>query len=255
MRAAFSKAQIETEIASRFSTAFKAREKRPEETISTGIPEADSLTGGLPRGAITEIFGAASSGRTSFMLSALAHATQHDEICALIDTHDVFDPETAAAAVVDLDRLLWIRCASNIEHAFKATDLLLQGGGFGLVVLDIGDVAGRDARRIISSWWYRFRRVVEDTPISFVVIGQESSVRSCATLTLNMKRLSDLWSTTSYVLGKSVFPLFPQIYHPAPIHSYPSSCLFRGAQFHLERQKPVLLKERSSQFTARAWLK
>jgi recombination protein RecA len=254
MRAAFSKAEIESEIASRFSTAFKSREKRPAETISTGIPEADYLTGGLPRGAITEIFGPASSGRTSFMLSALAHATRHDEICALIDTHDVFDPETAVAADVDLDRLLWIRCAANLEHAFKATDLLLQGGGFGLVLLDIGDVAGKDARRIISSWWYRFRRVVENTPITFVVIGQEPAVRSCATLTLNMKRLSDLWSSASDFLVKSVSWSFPRTY-PSTISSYPSSTLLllRGAQFGLERQKPVSLRERSHQFIAQTF--
>ena len=71
MRTAFSKAEIESELASRFATAFKLQEKPPLAVMSTGIPEVDSLTGGLPRGAITEIFGSASSGRTSFMLAAL----------------------------------------------------------------------------------------------------------------------------------------------------------------------------------------
>ena len=86
MRAAVSKAEIESEIASRFGSAFQLPEKRPGEVISTGIPEIDSFTlGGLPRGAITEIFGPASSGRTSFMLSALAHASNHEEICAVVD--------------------------------------------------------------------------------------------------------------------------------------------------------------------------
>ena len=250
MKTAFSKAEIESEIASRFSSAFKAREKQPAETMSTGIPEADSLTGGLPRGAITEMFGSASSGRTSFMLSTLAHATHHDEVCALIDTNNCFDPATATAAGVDLDRLLWIRCASNIEHAFKAADLLLQGGGFGLVILDIGDVAGKDARRIISSWWYRFRRVVENTPISFLVIGQESSVRSCATLTLNMYRLSDHWSSASE--GLSTVPsLFSKPHSLTSVPNYQSGLpLLRGVQIQVERQKPVSVRERSSQFTA-----
>ena len=58
------------------------------------------------------------------------------------------------------DRLLWIRCANNLEHAFKATDMLLQAGGFGLVMLDLGDVPAKSAKRIISSWWYRFRRTL-----------------------------------------------------------------------------------------------
>ena len=139
MRAAFSKAEIESEINSRFGSAFKLHEKRPAEVISSGISQIDLFTmGGFPRGAITEVFGPASSGRTSFMLANLAQATTHDEVCALVDTSNVFDPESATRAEINCERLLWIRCANNLEQAFKATDLLLQGGGFGLVLLDLG---------------------------------------------------------------------------------------------------------------------
>src|SRR6266700_251297 len=98
MRSALSRAAIESELGTRFGFAFKLREKPSAEVISTGIPEVDSLSRGLPRGAITEIFGPASSGRTSLMLSALAFATTHQEVCALIDTNDVFDPTIAAEA-------------------------------------------------------------------------------------------------------------------------------------------------------------
>jgi hypothetical protein len=186
MRSALSKAEIESDIASRFGDAFKLHDKAPAETLSTGIVEVDTLTGGIPRGAITEIFGPRSSGRTSLIYSLLAYATAHDEICALVDTSDVFAPATAASAEIDFDRLLWVRCASNLEHAFKATDLLLHAGGFGLVVLDIGDVAGKEARRIISSWWYRFRRTVENRPTAIVVISEEACTRSCAAVTLEL---------------------------------------------------------------------
>src|ERR1051325_1015342 len=140
MKAALSKAELESNIASRFGDAFKRHAKPVVETLSTGIEEIDALTGGLPRGALTEIFGPASSGRTSLMFSMLAHATTHEETCALIDTNDVFAPTAAATAGIDFDRLLWIRCAGNLEHAFKATDLLLHAGGFGLVMLDLGDI-------------------------------------------------------------------------------------------------------------------
>jgi hypothetical protein len=186
MRSALSKAEIESDIASRFGDAFKLHEKPPAETLSSGIVEVDTLTGGIPRGAITEIFGPRSSGRTSLIYSLLAYATAHDEICALVDTSDVFAPATAASAEIDFDRLLWVRCASNLEHAFKATDLLLHAGGFGLVILDIGDVAAKDARRIISSWWYRFRRTVENRPTAIVVISEEACTRSCAAVTLQL---------------------------------------------------------------------
>src|SRR5882762_2973714 len=181
MRAAISKAEIESEITSRFGDAFKLQEKRPAEVISTGIPQIDSfIFGGLPRGALTEVFGPASSGRTSFMLAALAHATERQEICALVDTNNAFDPKSASHAEINFERLLWIRCANHLEHAFKSTDLLLQGGGFGLIVLDLGDVAAKDARKVISSWWYRFRRTLEATPTALVVIAAGSCVRSCA---------------------------------------------------------------------------
>lgn len=186
MRSALSKAEIESSIADRFGDAFRIHEKTAPETLSTGVTEVDALTGGIPRGAITEIFGPGSSGRTSLLYSALAYATAHDELCALVDTSDVFAPSAAATAGVDLEQLLWVRCASNLEHAFKATDLLLHAGGFGLVVLDIGDVAAKDARRIISSWWYRFRRTVENRATAIIVISQEACTRSCAAVTLEL---------------------------------------------------------------------
>ncbi len=206
MRAALSKTEIENGISSRFSSAFKLPEKIPVQVLSSGIAQVDSFTGGgLPRGAITEIFGSASSGRTSFMLSNLAYATSHDEVCALVDTSNAFDPDSATQAGINLERLLWIRCANNLEHAFKATDLLLQGGGFGMVVLDLGDVAAKDAKRIISSWWYRFRRILESTPTVLITIAEESCAKSCASLALELKQAGGQWSANSTKLKASEF--------------------------------------------------
>ena len=193
MKAAVSKVELESDMASRFGDAFRLHEKSVVETLSSGIDEIDVLSGGLPRGSITEIFGPASSGRTSLMYSMLAYATAHEETCALVDTNDVFAPTIATETGIDFDRLLWVRCAGNLEHAFKATDLLLHAGGFGLVMLDLGDVAGKDARRIISSWWYRFRRTVEDRPTVLAVISEEACTRSCAALTLELKAAPE-WS-------------------------------------------------------------
>ena len=262
MRSVLSRAAIESELATRFGSTFKLREKPSVEVISTGIPEVDSLSSGLPRGAITEIFGPASSGRTSLMLAALAFATTHDEVCALVDTSDVLDPTSAANAGIDFDRLLWIRCASNVEHAFKAADLLLQGGGFGLVLLDLGDVPPQQARRIISSWWYRFRRVVENTPTAFIVITQDSCVRSCAALALEMRKEKDIWTSVncSPISPDSWSPVTqsqrprPGFMSPPPVRSYLSSgpYLLRGVQFHLNRQRPIQLADREAPFRAEA---
>lgn len=200
MRNALSKAEIESNIASRFGDAFKLHEKSPAETLSTGVAEVDTLTGGMPRGAITEIFGPRSSGRTSLLYSALAYATAHEEICALVDTSDVFAPTAADVAGIDLERLLWVRCAANLEHAFKATDLLLHAGGFGLVILDLGDVAGKDARRIISSWWFRFRRTIENRSTAVLVISEAACTRSCAAVTLELHGRAE-WSRNLLTLN------------------------------------------------------
>ena len=251
MRAAFSKAEIESEIAS----AFKLQEKRPAEVISTGIPQIDSFTfGGLPRGAVTEVFGPASSGRTSFMFSSMAHATNHDEVCALVDTNNAFDPKSAAKAQINFERLLWIRCTNNLEHAFKATDLLLQGGGFGLVVLDLGDVPAKNAKRIISSWWYRFRRTLEATPTSLVVIAEESCVRSCATLALELRGDTCLWSSNPETLKVSEFRLRKGTRVPASFGSgtsrlrnsisLPHANLMQGLHFQVNCQRPLHLIRR-----------
>ena len=86
-------------------------------TVPTDIAELDALTSGIPRGALTEIFGPASSGRTSVLLALLAEVTRRQEVCALVDVSDSFHPHSAAAAGVDLDRLLWIRCGvANVRY-------------------------------------------------------------------------------------------------------------------------------------------
>src|SRR5258708_34170682 len=83
------------------------------EMVSSGIPQLDLLTGGLARGCLTEICGTASSGRTSVLLLALARATQRGEVCALVDASDAFDPASAAAAGMEMSRLLWVRCGEK----------------------------------------------------------------------------------------------------------------------------------------------
>ena len=89
-------------------------EVRPSpEMVSSGIREIDALTGGLPRGCLSEICGSASSGRTSVLLAALAAATRREEVCALVDATDALDAASAAAAGVDLERLLWVRCGKT----------------------------------------------------------------------------------------------------------------------------------------------
>jgi recombination protein RecA len=170
------------------------------ERVRSGISEVDAATGGLPRGCLTEIFGPASSGRTSLLVSILAEATARDEVCALVDAEDAFDPTSAAAAGVRLERLLWVRSAHNAEHALKAADLLIQGGGFGMVAMDLGDTRPETARRISLTSWFRLRRAVENTPTVLVAVARQSNAKTCASLMLECKRERIRWSGETRLL-------------------------------------------------------
>jgi hypothetical protein len=222
------------------------------EMVTSGIPALDALTGGLPRGCLTEICGLASSGRTTVLLAALASASRRGEYCAVIDASDALDPESLAAAGVDLDRLLWVRCGDDIhqkapnsvkesagapplsrtlrqgggfdflspgppldfreseegsrprcernasseksprppehrlEQVLRATDLLLESGGFGLIILDLADLPPQAARRIPLTTWFRFRRAVEHKPTILLAIEQQPIAGSCSSLLLQL---------------------------------------------------------------------
>src|SRR5580704_2275024 len=161
------------------------------EMVSSGIAAMDALTGGLPRGCLTEICGPASSGRTTLLLAALAAATQRGECCVLVDASDALDPQSAAAAGVELDRLLWVRCGENsseksLEQLLRATDLLLESGGFGLITLDLGDLPPQAARRIPLTTWFRFRRAVEHTPTVLLAVERQSIAGSCSSLLIKL---------------------------------------------------------------------
>src|SRR6476659_3913075 len=122
-----------------------------------------SVVGEIPRGALTEVAGSASSGRTSLLYSMFATASAGEEFCALLDVEDRFDPVSAAAAGVRLSQVLWVRCGGNVEHALKSADMLAQAGGFGLVAIDVGDTPEPMMRRIPMPAWFRLRHAVENT--------------------------------------------------------------------------------------------
>ena len=176
-----------------FRPGTKVGEAQPREALPSGLASLDALIDGFPRGAISEIIGPDSSGRTTLIHSLLAASTSKFEICAYVDTSDSFDPVSAAAAGVALSQLVWIRCANNPGHALKAADLLLHAGGFGAVILDLCQIAPRIANRIPISYWYRFRLAIENTPTILALIESQPLAKSCAALLLEMKRKKTAW--------------------------------------------------------------
>jgi recombination protein RecA len=275
--------------------------------VPTGIEALDeALHGGLPVGAITELIGPECSGRTSVALAFVAGLTQAGKVCAWLDVSNAFDPASAAAAGVDLRRLLWVRCGalktvavhggqrfalpeqylipkpaikglhgggcgghprgevkgmaqavsgllqpniaprcaepqrrerpssqlshghpeqSNIDchperslprfvrqtkskdlhmffnklqarhtgvwaqldQALRAADLLLQGGGFSAIVLDLGSLAPEFASRVPLATWFRYRAAAESTQASLLLLAQYGCAKSSAELTLRLE--------------------------------------------------------------------
>lgn len=269
--------EIESALAHKIPSALtpRAREVRP--TAPTGIESVDALLeGGLPIGALTELIGPESSGRTSLALSTVARLTSAGKVCAWVDVSDNLKPECVAAAGVALPYVLWVRCGMTKEHsrahvsgfqlpkkclvspaptkglhgggcgthprdeakhvanalqgffgkdtskaqsakpstfeavnawagrpsqvpekafaspwtrldqALKVTDLLLQGGGFSAVVLDMASVPATYTSRIPLSHWFRYRAAAEHSRASVLLLTQQACSNSSAGLVLHL---------------------------------------------------------------------
>lgn len=186
--------QLRSIVEARFEIPLGIRKSLEKEKIPSGIEVIDTLTaGGVPRGGLTEISGTASSGRTALVVALLGQATRAGECCVWVDTAGAFDPQSASEMGVDLDRLLWINCGGNTEHALKSVDLLIQSGGFGLVVMDLADAPEREARRIPLASWFRLRHAAERTGAALVAVARNINAASCSELQLELQPLCPVW--------------------------------------------------------------
>lgn len=186
---------VESALAGRVVAPFQHRAPQIVETVPIGILQLDVLTGGLLRGGLTEVFGPAGSGKMSLLTSVLALRTAAMEACALVDGRDAFDPYSAEMAGVNLKQLLWVRCR-DINQTLRTTDLLIQGGGFGLIVLDLSDIPARIVRHVPLNVWFRFRRAIENTPTILMLLAQQSNAKTCVSLVLRLGRDATCWINT-----------------------------------------------------------
>ena len=327
---------LQSIVTAKIPDAFIAKKSELAKVTATGIPRVDALIQGLPHGALTEIYGPASSGRTTLALSFLAEMTRQQQVCTIVDASDSFDPESLAAMGAHLNRVLWVRCGNadtgedltstctptslsdflqqetfhhpqtfasgrhprdevrglsqaisglmknnfsnpsgasrggapantfgkmtrpvtearsreeqvaidrlpprrgddvlarrqargrtipsiqtslprppwdkrqnpwtRLEQALKVTDLILHNGGFGAVLMDLGDVPPLNARRIPLATWFRFRRAVDNTPTVFLLLTREPCAQTCASLVLRCQHCRERWSQASESNGSS----------------------------------------------------
>jgi recombination protein RecA len=74
----------------------------------------------------------------------------------------------------------------RINQARRVTDLLLQGGGFSAIVLDMGGIAPKYSLRVPLDTWFRYRAAAERTQTSVVLLTQRPCAKSSAGLVLRM---------------------------------------------------------------------
>jgi recombination protein RecA len=277
--------QVEASLSRKIPSALTPATKTIRPVAPVGIHEVDELlNGGLPVGAITEMVGPESSGRTAVALSLVSRLTHYGKVCAWVDVSDSLMPESAAAAGVVLSQILWVRCGvtqpasmpsaafnfallekymiaapakhglhgggcgghprnetkglseavsgllrpesfaprcaepqrrarvereafgpsvqprmpriakakpakpwGRIEQALKATDLLLQAGGFSAIVLDMASIAPEYASRVPLATWFRYRAAAERTQAVFLLLTQHSCAKSSGELLLRFQ--------------------------------------------------------------------
>jgi recombination protein RecA len=164
--------------------------------LPTGLALLDErLGGGLPRGQMSEIVGPRSSGRTTVMCASLAAVTGRGELAALVDPLDTFDPASAPACGVVLDRVLWLRGDGTttgalpprlLDRALKAINLVLQAGGFDLAVLDLSEVPPDAIRRLPFTTWLRLQRVIEGSRTVCLLLGPVPIARSAGGVSIQL---------------------------------------------------------------------
>lgn len=187
-------AQLSSKLEARFEVPIGFRERQAREPFATGIAALDRLLpGGFLRSAMSEVCGGPSTSRTALVVATLARAVAAGECCVWIDAAGTFDPASAAYAGIALERLLWIDCGGQAEHALKAADLLLQGGGFGLMVFDLADVPEAAVRRISMTSWFRLRHAAEQTGTALILITSSPQTRSCSAIHVELNRQKSLW--------------------------------------------------------------
>ena len=87
----------------------------------------------------------------------------------------------------------------QLDQALRATDLLLNAGGFAAIVLDLGSVAPEYATRIPLATWFRFRAVADSTRTSLLLLTQKPCARSSAASLIRLE--------TSSIQGNTVVEL------------------------------------------------
>jgi recA bacterial DNA recombination protein len=167
--------------------------------LITGLSLIDqTIGGGFPKSAITELISPSVSAGSASLIHALLQAAQRDRyFLALIDGCDSFDPSTSGGTC--LRHLLWVRCHKTFD-AIKAADFLLRDGNFPLVIVDLVLNAPEELRKIPQTSWYRLQRLVEAAPTACLILSRQSMVSSAQLKIV----LENSWTLKTFEEGNAI---------------------------------------------------
>jgi hypothetical protein len=154
------------------------------------------LGGGWPQGRISELCGSMSCGKTALALALLAATSRRGEVVAYVDLADALHPASIAAAGADLHRVLWVRPPSW-RDGMRCTELILQAGGFALVLLDLGHEPSRQRGQV----WPRLLHAAEQSHTALVVLTPQPVAGSFAAISLRLRPQLVHWQS-------GLWPLF-----------------------------------------------
>jgi hypothetical protein len=169
--------------------------------LQSGIAELDALLGpaGIPKGQLTELFGARSSGKTTLAFAILSACTRAGAIGAYIDPAGAFFAPAAAGAGIDLRRLIVVR-PRGAAAVRRAIDALVRGGACRVVTLDCSELPGA----LQTHHCARLAAQAEKTATALVIVtdGSVQAVASFASLRLRVRGLAPLWQAGSDACGR-----------------------------------------------------
>ncbi len=101
-------------------------------------------------------------------------------------THESFEPSHRLDSTQVSQPSRSFKPWSRMEQAMRATDLLLQAGGFSAIVLDMGGLAPEAVSRVPLATWLRYRAAAERAQSSILLLTQYACAKSSAELLLRL---------------------------------------------------------------------
>ena len=107
------------------------------DAIPTGSISLDQAlgVGGIPKGRVTEVFGAEASGKSTLAYHVMAEAQLAGGTAAYVDAEHALDPTYAAKCGIDMDELL-VSQPDTAEQGLEICEYLVRSGAVDVVVVD-----------------------------------------------------------------------------------------------------------------------